>query len=189
MSIANPTEIGPSHLRAAFASHRAEANGLEFRWNGKVQESTTAYILNWIEQRLEGLDSEALQKKRILRVAIEMLQNLHHHAQAPHDQIVFEVVTDRESAWWIRSENAISRQQMDYLQSTLHELSSIHPDELRTMQRDKIAHQGRSEHGGGGVGLNELIRKSLGQIYVEFINCNINKDAHRVVFIIKLEWK
>tara|TARA_Y100000385_G_scaffold228265_1_gene239407 strand:- start:591 stop:1160 length:570 start_codon:yes stop_codon:yes gene_type:complete len=189
MSIANPAQIGSSHLRAACVLHRAEANGLEFRWNGKVQESTTTYILDWIEQRLRRLDSEALQKKRILRVAIEMLQNLHHHAKAPHDQIVFEVVTDRKSAWWIRSENPISKQQMEYLQSTLNELSSIHPNELRTMQRDKIAHQERSEHGGGGVGLNELIRKSLGQIYVEFINCNKNKNAYRVVFITKLEWK
>ena len=133
MSIANPTEIGPSHLRAAFASHRAEANGLEFRWNGKVQESTTAYILNWIEQRLKGLDSEALQKKRILRVAIEMLQNLHHHAQAPHDQIVFEVVTNRESAWWIRYENPISRQQMNYLQSLHIRILKFKPLKLTTL--------------------------------------------------------
>tara|TARA_B100000768_G_scaffold144098_1_gene136509 strand:- start:16857 stop:17420 length:564 start_codon:yes stop_codon:yes gene_type:complete len=187
MSVANPTEIGPRDLRAAYNLDAGQAKALEFLWRGNVQESTTAFVLEWMEHRLNELKAESLQKKRILRVAIEILQNLHHHAQSPHESISFEVVTNHSSTWWIRSENAITSEQESYLQQTLNALSAAHPDLLRTMQRDKIAHQERSEHGGGGVGLNELIRKSLGQVYVEFTS--YNDFERRVVFITKLELK
>ncbi len=40
-------------------------------------------------------------------------------------------------------------------------------------------------HGGAGVGLNEMIRKSLGQVYVEFIS--VNSDHRHVIFLTKLE--
>ena len=74
-----------------------------------------------------------------------------------------------------------------YLQETLLELNAIDADQLRTVQRNKIAHQERSQHGGGGVGLNEMIRKSLGQMFVEFVNSNSNRK--NVIFITKLALK
>ncbi|MDA8771608.1 DUF6272 family protein [Flavobacteriales bacterium] len=140
-----------------------------------------------MEQRLSQLNTGALNKKRILRVAIELLQNLHHHAKAPKKDVSFEIVSNDDSHWWIRTENAVSTEQEKYLQETLLELNAIDADQLRTVQRNKIAHQERSQHGGGGVGLNEMIRKSLGQMFVEFVNSNSNQK--NVIFITKLALK
>ena len=187
MSMVNASEIGLRPLRAAFHSEASHENGLEFRWRGAIEESSTAFILEWMEQRLSQLNAGALNKKRILRVAIELLQNLHHHAKAPKEDVSFEIVSNDKSHWWIRTENSVSPAQEKYLQETLLELNAIDADQLRTIQRNKIAHQERSEHGGGGVGLNEMIRKSLGQMFVEFINCNSNQK--NVIFITKLALK
>jgi len=187
MSMVNASEIGLRPLRAAFHSEASHENGLEFRWRGAIEESSTAFILEWMEQRLSQLNAGALNKKRILRVAIELLQNLHHHAKAPKEDVSFEIVSNDKSHWWIRTENSVSPAQEKYLQETLLELNGIDADQLRTIQRNKIAHQERSEHGGGGVGLNEMIRKSLGQMFVEFINCNSNQK--NVIFITKLALK
>ena len=177
MSLANPSEIGARPLRTDFDLEATIQDNMEFRWRGAVEESSTSFILDWVEQRLNAIESSALQKKRILRVAIELLQNLHHHAGYPKSNVSFEVV----------SENPVSMEQETYLKETLRELNESDLNQLREIQRNKIAHQKRSEHGGAGVGLNELIRKSQGQVFVEFLNTN--NDQRHVVFLTKLELK
>ena len=65
MSMVNASEIGLRPLRAAFHSEASHRNGLEFRWRGAIEESSTTFILEWMEQRLSQLDTGALNKKRI----------------------------------------------------------------------------------------------------------------------------
>ena len=187
MSLANPSEIGARPLRTDFDLEATIQDNMEFRWRGAVEESSTSFILDWVEQRLNAIESSALQKKRILRVAIELLQNLHHHAGYPKSNVSFEVVSDQSTHWWMRTENPVSMEQETYLKETLRELNESDLNQLREIQRNKIAHQKRSEHGGAGVGLNELIRKSQGQVFVEFLNTN--NDQRHVVFLTKLELK
>ena len=43
-------------------------------------------------------------------------------------------------------------------------LKSKCQNELRSMQREKLAGDARSEHSGGGVGLNEILRKADGRV-------------------------
>jgi hypothetical protein len=38
------------------------------------------------------------------------------------------------------------------------------------MQREKLAGDARSEHGGGGVGLNEILRKADGRVDMNIEN-------------------
>ncbi|MBV42864.1 MAG: hypothetical protein CL834_07510 [Crocinitomicaceae bacterium] len=185
MSMANPSEIGARPLRSDYDLEAATTNNREFQWQGPIEECSTDHIIQWMENRLTEIDAGSLQKKRILRVAIEILQNLHHHAKSPKADVSFEIVSDHASHWWIRSENPVSRQQENYIKETLKALSDSDPNQLRAIQRNKIAYEARSEHGGAGVGLNEMIRKSLGQVYVEFTN--VNSSQRHVIFLTKLE--
>lgn len=145
---------------------------MEFSWTGHVNEGTTRCLMNWIEHRLQQLNSDPLFGKRIIRVSIEMLQNLHHHAIANPDLNQFNIFASAKNTWFIRTLNVVSKEEEDFLKSRWNSLRSIEVDELRTMQREKIALRERSSHGGGGVGLNEIIRKSSGQVDLEFITCS-----------------
>ena len=185
MSIANPSEIGARPLRLDYDREAATTDNREFQWRGPIEESSTDQIIEWMEHRLTEISAGSLQKKRILRVAIEVLQNLHHHAKSPETDVSFDIVSNHESHWWIRTENPVSQKQENYIKDTLETLSESDPNQLRAIQRNKIANQARSEHGGAGVGLNEMIRKSLGQLYVEFIN--VNSNQRHVIFLTKLE--
>ena len=183
--MANPSELGARPLRTDYDLEAALTDSLEFHWCGPIAESSTDNIMEWMENRLTEINAGGLQKKRVLRVAIEVLQNLHHHAKSPETDVSFKIVTNHNGHWWIRSENPVSQEQETYIKETLETLSESDPNQLRVIQRQKIAHQARSHHGGAGVGLNEMIHKSLGQVYVEFIS--VNSDHRHVIFLTKLE--
>ncbi len=53
---------------------------LETRWCGAVGEEVTRFVLQWLEERMNDLSLPTRQRKRIVHVSIEILQNIHHHA-------------------------------------------------------------------------------------------------------------
>ena len=109
MSMANPSELGARPLRTDYDLEAALTDSLEFHWCGPIAESSTDYIMEWMENRLTEINAGGLQKKRVLRVAIEVLQNLHHHAKSPETDVSFKIVTNHNGHWWIRSENPVSQ--------------------------------------------------------------------------------
>ena len=139
-----------------------ESKPCEFQWNGAVHDESTRFVIHWMEERLEALNSSTLQRKRIVRVAIEMLQNLHHHAVEPKAEVTFAVHEQSNSHWILFSKNCIPLDQCSALNQRWESLKALCNQELRKQQRNQIASDDRSLHGGGGVGLNEIIRKSEG---------------------------
>ena len=70
----------------------------------------------------------------------------------------------------IETSNAIDPHNVVELQQTWETLKSKCQNELRSMQREKLAGDARSEHGGGGVGLNEILRKADGRVDMNIEN-------------------
>ena len=70
----------PKQTGSLISDERIKSGQLELLWNGSIQESTVQYVLQWLERRLESSECLTLQKKRLVRVTIELLQNLYHHS-------------------------------------------------------------------------------------------------------------
>ena len=154
----------PSKSETRFAAQQKEAEQVELRWVGPIHDATTRFIMEWMEHRLDQVNSSSLQKKRLVRVAVELLQNMHHHAAQGHQQCAFRIASIDNTAWRLCSNNAISTSKAKVLEERWSALKSLCNEELRAMQRMKIAQDDRSSHGGGGVGLNEILRKAAGQV-------------------------
>lgn len=152
---------------AHFAAKRAHTGRVEFQWNGPIHDQTTRFIMEWMEERLDQLQSSSLQKKRVVRVAVELLQNMHHHASQNARGSAFEILSLGDTKWQMSSKNAIAPSQTAALEENWKALKAMCKDELRTMQREKIAREDRSSHGGGGVGLNEILRKAAGHVHMD----------------------
>lgn len=160
----------PSDAHSSARFLPTEQHALELKWKGSIQDQTTDFLMHWMESRLEAVDAHSLQKKRIIRVAIELLQNMHHHALVHDTQPEFAVYSTPSITWRIEASNAIDHRCVKELQETWTKLKSKCQNELRSMQRDKLAGDSRSEHGGGGVGLNEILRKADGQVDMNIEN-------------------
>ena len=169
----------PSDSRSArpSVSHQSAHEGtIEFYWSGAVHDHTTRFIIEWLENRLDQLGSPALQKKRAVRVAVELLQNVHHHACSGSKQAEFKINGTTSGVWRLSTTNALPQEKAQALSEVWTDLKAMCLSQLRTVQREKIAKDERSEHGGGGVGLNEILRKSDGQVEM-----NIHHQAHESI--------
>jgi len=135
----------------------------EFQWTGPVHDSSTRFIVHWLEDRLGQLNAGVLQRKRIIHIAIELLQNLHHHAAEPVDGATFQIEESTPGIWQLRTRNRISRNDAHVLQDRWEQLKNLGTADLRQAQRDQVAQEERSSHGGGGIGLNDILRKADGR--------------------------
>ncbi|MDE0980190.1 MAG: DUF6272 family protein [Flavobacteriales bacterium] len=153
---------------------------LELQWIGPIGESSIRYILQWLEARLEKTECQSLQKKRLIRLVIELLQNLHHHCHE-HSNFTRVQVVSNEGIWTVFSQNAVTSKQQEHLEQRWNHLMSLSPEEWRLLQREKLASGHRSLHGGGGIGLNEILRKADGRVEMTF--ASVDADIPVVQFI------
>ena len=59
--------------------------------------------------------------------------------------------------WTITTENELNSEGQHNLRERWNLLMLLSPDEWRQSQREKLAFANRSAHGGGGIGLNEIL--------------------------------
>jgi hypothetical protein len=113
--------------------------------------------------------------KRVIKVLVEMGQNLIHHAKGN----VRIAVGRTETAWWIGTHNIIDEATRDLLIARWEPLRSMSDEALRTALREALASTTRSAHGGGGVGLLEIMRRSGGTLLLNCLPCT-EKSWHLV---------
>lgn len=153
---------------------------LELQWLGPIGEHSIRYILRWIESRLEDTNCQSLQKKRLIRVIIELLQNLHHHGHEDPTFTRFQIVSNA-GAWSVFSQNAVTSMQQENLEKRWNHLMTLSAEEWRLLQREKLASGHRSLHGGGGIGLNEILRKADGHVEMTFASVDTSTPVVRFV--------
>ena len=140
---------------------------IECQFSGCVDEVVSDVLVQAVEHRVEALGRAHAKPKRVVRVSIELLQNLHHHA--PADGVCgFRVVSTRQG-WWVASRNEVTDEGKRNLEARYGELKGLDMEALRARQREVLNAPERSAHGGGGVGLIEIMRRTNRNLALTFI--------------------
>lgn len=138
---------------------------VEFAFHGHVDEATSALLIAQMERRL----ANSPLHRKVMRVVIELVQNLHHHSPADHSHESRFLCVRRPNAWVMSTANVIASDKAQALRERIDQLSALNADELRAEHREHLSNGNRTAHGGGGVGLLEIHRKSSGEVHLEFL--------------------
>jgi hypothetical protein len=125
-------------------------------------------VLVHIERSSFRKVADRLAQKRVFRVATELLQNMLHHA-LPGSECTFEVRVDPGS-WKLTARNPTSPETSVWLRERWETLHAQPEGELRDREREALAEEVRSTHGGGGLGLFEILRRSDGGVQMECLS-------------------
>lgn len=146
-----------------------EDGRLECSFQGCITAPITDLLVRWLEDRSLQQPIRLRQKKRMVRVGTELLQNLFHHAPADSALATRFLVVSTPNRWVISTCNRVDSETRRSLEARVHRMQTMSPEERRQSQRLSLAEGTRSRHGGGGVGFQEILRKTEGHLDLEFL--------------------
>lgn len=143
-----------------------------------LEERQTDVLLGWVEDLVTQASWPLTPRKRVVRAAIEMLQNLVKHARSSE----FACVLEQSGTVLLSSQNVVNAKEREVLEAAIDQAESIPHTELRQERLAKLAHGERTEKGGAGLGFLDLRACSSGSIHTEFIPCG-NQQSYFLLHV------
>lgn len=136
-----------------------------FYYKGSVGSKKVTDILDKIEAIMDEKNFPLKERKKILNILIELVQNLYHHGEKFEVDNAFKsygciIFNDEDGGLKIVSANFIKIERLKVFTDYIDHTNSLGPNELKALYRKVLANNHYSEKGGGGLGIINMIRKS-----------------------------
>lgn len=160
--------------------HRMESNKVVLSFKGDVTSELMSSILQIIEQRMDDMNEAPRLRKKVYNVLVECLQNLYHHidevpsetAKNGADKSAIFMVSLNPKGYSITTGNYILSDRKARFQERLERINSLDRDELKQLYKDVLNSDGRSDKGGGGLGMIDIARKTGNKLNYDFATLN-----------------
>ncbi len=147
-------------------------------FHGEVNEQRIGSILGEVEQKLEATEEDFKKQRKVYNILVEGLQNLYHHTDAMADGNDVEsktatfVLGRKESEYAVLTANYIEVDNIAPLKAKLDKINSLDKDGLRSYYKEVLDNGKYSVHGGGGLGMIDIARKSGNKLEYDFSDVN-----------------
>jgi hypothetical protein len=136
-----------------------------FYYKGSVGSEQVTEILDRIEAIIDEKKISLKERKKILNILIELVQNLYHHGEKFEIDDGFKsygciVFNSEDSGVKIISANFIKIEKLKVFTDYIDHTNSLSAEELKVLYRKVLSNNQFSEKGGGGLGIINMIRKS-----------------------------
>lgn len=151
-------------------------------FKGDLSSELVTALLGLVERKMEVMEPDAKARKRVFNVVMECLQNLYHHnkrpapqqadqpsASEPHGVVMIAQLSDGYS---VLTGNFMAGNAVDRVKEHLDRINAMTPEELREFYRTTLNNGQFGEHGGGGLGMIDIARKSGGKLEYGFVPFN-----------------
>ena len=160
--------------------HRMENNKVVLSFKGDVTSELMTSILQIIEQRMDDMNEAPRLRKKVYNVLVECLQNLYHHIdEVPSetskngtDRSAIFMVSLNPKGYSITTGNYILSEREESFKDRLERINSLTKEELKEMYKEVLNSEGRSDKGGGGLGMIDIARKTGNKLNYDFATLN-----------------
>jgi hypothetical protein len=157
-----------------------ESNKVVLSFKGDVTSELMSSILQIIEQRMDDMNEAPKLRKKVYNVLVECLQNLYHHidetpcisGENGMDGSAIFMISLNNTGYSITTGNYIQRDRKESFEETLERINSLEKDELKQLYKEVLNNDGRSEKGGGGLGMIDIARKTGKKLNYAFAHHN-----------------
>jgi hypothetical protein len=134
-----------------------------------------------LERNLELSVEQPVLRKRIFNIAIEVFQNIVRHSNT--DDATFQIGHEN-GVYSIVSRNRIENSKIPSLKNALERINDLDHSGLTALYKEIIKTTKVSDHGGAGLGLVDMARKSGEKPEWEFVT--MNEDVSFFILKIKI---
>lgn len=171
-----PCHLVQSQVINSFREHLRGGDVL-IDFFGEVHENRIGEILEEVEKRLESGEEDFKKQRKVYNILVEVLQNLYHHTEAADNVMVSGEDSKKTAAFILGKKNGeynilaanyIELKNIDPLKYKLDKINSMDKDGLRDYYKEVLDNGQYSVHGGGGLGMIDIARKSGNKLEYDF---------------------
>ena len=151
-------------------------------FKGDLSTELITALLGVVERKMAILEPEAPIRKRVFNVAMECLQNLFQRNAGPavsggvttstlEPEGVIMILRN-EMGYSVLTGNFMAGGHVEELKQRLDKVNTLQPGELRDLYKATLADGRYSTHGGGGLGIIDIARKSGQKLEYGFVPYN-----------------
>mgnify|MGYP006865120026 CR=1 FL=1 len=160
---------------------RMNMNNIILSFKGDITTGLMSSVLQIMEDKLNNYDEKPRIRKKVYNVLVECLQNLYHHVDPVPDSIgrirngdssaIFMIGLE-EDRYKIITGNYVRSDRIPELKERLEYINSKDHDDLRTLYKEVLNNEERSDKGGGGLGMIDIARKTGGKLSYDITAIN-----------------
>jgi len=165
-----------------------EHNDIMLSFKGDVTAEMLTSMLQIMETKLDNLGEPAKMKRKVYNVLVECLQNLYHHRDEmkrtgiDEESAAIFMIGKNNNGYNIVTGNYILSERVDKLKSRIDHVNTLDRDGLKTLYKEVLNNDERSDKGGGGLGIIDIARKSGQNLVYDFMEVD-NKYSFFSLYI------
>ena len=176
-----------------FEKEMVDLGTILHQFEGEITEVVLTETLKKVEAMLEEKEADFKKSRKVYNILVEALQNLYHHTDAQTVEVLNNgdkkktakfILAVKNEEYNILAANYIVKDNIPTLKSKLDKVNSLDKQGLREYYKEVLNNGQYSVHGGGGLGMIDIARKSGNQLTYEFED--INEDYGLFTLIIKV---
>ena len=143
-------------------------------YDGKVDSEEFDFVIKNLETKLNLKESKIKLRKKVFNIAVEILQNVYHHADQSCESNVkqpvsFQIEYSEKDGYTIKSKNLISRRKIGILKNKLKAINAMTKEKIVELYRWKLSVDNEFwKKGGAGLGLLDAKRRSGSIFFYNF---------------------
>lgn len=137
-----------------------------FDHNGAVDHAMVEHLLGVAEQASLTAGDPVALRKRLFTVLVEGLENMHHHGHEDFRDRAFALLTAGPDGYRMMLGNVLPVATAALLAQRVGILNEMREEDLKELHLQLLSDQGRTGHGGAGIGLLTMARKSTAPLRV-----------------------
>ncbi len=132
---------------------------------GDFSQDAIFPVLKIIEENLHKLKKDAVSKKKVFHILVELLQNISRHCYKQDDKKEGIFLIGRTDNYFvINTGNLIQNEFVDDLKNHIDFINGHNGKELKDLYLSKLRERNMPESGGAGIGLIDIARRLISPI-------------------------
>ncbi len=129
---------------------------------GDFSQDAIFPVLKIIEENLQREKKDAVSKKKIFHILVELLQNISRHCVKVGDKKegIF-MIGKTDHYFVINTGNLIANQKVDELKERIDLINSLNGKELKDFYLSRLRDRNMPNNGGAGIGLIDIARRLI----------------------------
>ncbi len=153
----------------------SDRDELTLAYSGEFRDTLTDRIIELAETYFESSEQTPKLRKKTSFLVTECFQNVIRHG-SKEAELIFDspmrvesfVLRFHSGKCFILSENAVHNSNVDQLSALIEEVNSVEREKLRKLYRELLKKAEFTDHGGAGLGLIEMTRRSGNKLRYSF---------------------